>query len=136
MVNANISEQIEKTQRQLAGSVEEVTTFSKSNVEACTQAASILSSGLQDISQAIFNHMQASMQNAMNTSKALLGVKTMRDLVDLQTAYVKGTFDSLMSESTKLSEIAVRVSSQAAEPINARVSDVVEKISERVKKVA
>lgn len=132
----NASEQIEKVNREFISKFEEVAAFNRNNFEACNQAANILAAGLKDLSQAVFTTMQSNLENTVSTSKAMMGVKTMRDLFELQSQYVKSCFDSAMSESTKLSEIAVRCTSEAVEPINNRVTAVVETIADRTRKVA
>lgn len=132
----NASEQIEKVNREFISKFEEVAAFNRNNFEAYNQAANILAAGLKDLSQAVFTTMQSNLENTVTTSKAMMGVKTMRDLFELQSQYMKSCFDSAMSESTKLSEIAVRCTSEAAEPINNRVTAVVETIADRTRKVA
>lgn len=132
----NPSEQIEKMNRDLTTRIEEVANFNRNNLDAAVQAANCLAEGVKDVNQAIFNHIQQTLQMAMTTGKAMMGVKTLRDLMELQSEYVKSTFDTLMADTTKISEIAVRCSSEAVEPINARVTEVVEKVSSRAKNAA
>lgn len=132
----NAAEHIEKTSKEFMSRMEEAATFNRSNMEAMVEAANVWAEGTKDISQALFTSLQQSLQQAMQTGKAMLGVKSLRDVVELQNEYVKSTLDSVMSESTRISEIAVRCTTEAAEPLNARVTEVVEKISERAKKAA
>ena len=68
------------------------------------------------------------MEHAASTAKALVGVKSLREAVDLQTDFAKGNFDKIVAESTKLSETAVKVANDAMEPITARVNVTVEKL--------
>ena len=132
----NTTEQFEKANREFYSRFEELSSFNRNNLDAAVQAANIIADGMKDISQAIFGHMQQSAQSAMATGKAMLAVKTLRELVELQSEYARATLDSLMADSTKISEITVRCTSEAAEPISARVNDVVEKISETAKRAA
>ncbi len=132
----NAAEQIEKANKEFLTRIEDAASFNRNNVEACMQAANIMASGMKDMSQAMASTMQASMENAMSTSKAMMGVKTMRDLVELQSNYMKNMLDSMMSETTKISEIAVRCTSEAAEPISERVNNMVVQIADRSKRAA
>jgi phasin family protein len=132
----NAADQMEKANRQLMSGFEDVAAFNRNNIEAMMQASSVMAEGMKDLSQAMMAHMQQSMQSAVSTGKAMMGVKTMRELMDIQSEYVKMMMDSMMSDSTRISEIAVRVTTEAAEPLNARVNDVVEKISDRAKRAA
>ena len=130
------TDHFEKANRQFMTRMEEAASFNRNNVEAMTQACTIMAEGMKDMSQTMMASMQTAMQTAMVTGKAMMGVKTMRDLMQLQQEYMKNCFDTMMSESTRMSEMAVKCTSEAAEPISARVTDVVEKISDRAKKAA
>ncbi|MBI3419668.1 MAG: phasin family protein [Proteobacteria bacterium] len=130
------AENVEKASRDFMNRLEEAATFNRNHMEAVVQAGNIMAEGCKDVSQAVFNHIQSTMQNSMATGRAMLGVKTLRELMELQSNYMKGLFDSMMADSTKISEIAVRCTSEAAEPISASVTSVVEKIAERAKSAA
>lgn len=132
----NAAEQMEKMNRECLSRLEEMSAFSRCNVDAAMQASQVIAEGMKDMSQAVFAHIQQAAQSTMNTGKAMMGVKTMRELMEIQTEYMKSMFDTMMADTTRLSEIAVRCSTDAVEPINARVTEVVEKISERARKVA
>lgn len=129
----NVTEQMEKANREFMSRMEEAAAINRNNIEACLKAANIISSGMKDLGQAVSATVQSSMENTMATGKAMMGVKTMRDLLELQSEYMKALMDSMMSETTKISEIAVRCTSEAAEPISECVSDMVVKITDRAK---
>lgn len=132
----NPTEQIEKMNREMASRMEEFANFNRNNVDAALKASNVIAEGMKDMSQAMMANVQQSAQSAIATGKAMMGVKTLRELMEIQSEYIRSVFDSMMSEGTRLSEIAVRCSTEAAEPINARVTEVVEKISERARKAA
>ncbi len=132
----NAAEHIEKANRELSSRVEEATNFNSNNLDAAVQAVNVVAEGIKDVNQTLCNSIQQSLQTAMSTGKAMMGVKNLRDLMEIQSEYIKTTFDTIMADTTKISEIAVRCSSQAAEPLNARVTEVVEKVSSRAKRAA
>jgi phasin family protein len=57
-----------------------------------------------------------------------MGCKDLREVVDVQSDFARESFDRLMNEGSKLSEIGVKVANEALEPIQARVNVAVEKI--------
>jgi phasin family protein len=65
-------------------------------------------------------------------AKSLIAAKTVAELTDLQNAYAKSTFDHVVSEATHLSELAIKITSEAIEPLNARVTATIEQISKPV----
>ena len=132
----NASEQFEKMNREFTSRMQEMSVATRTHMDAVAQASSVIVEGMKDVNQAMVNHMQQAMQSAMATSKAMMGVKTMRELMEIQGEYVKASLGAMMADSTKISEMTVRMSSQAAEPITQVVTQTVEKISERVKRAA
>jgi phasin family protein len=132
----NAAEQFEKANEQISTQLHEVAHFNRDNLEAAVQTVNAVAQGLKDVNQTVFHSLQQSLQSAMTTGKAMMGVRNLRDLMELQSQFIKSTFDTVMADTTKISEIAVRCGSQAAEPINARVTKVVEKVSNSAKRAA
>ncbi len=121
-------EQVEKASVQAFKTYEEMSKFSKENLDAYVAASTVLAKGFESVSKAWFAFAQESMENSAQAAKALMGAKTLREAVDLQTDLAKSNFDKFIAESTKLSEMSVKVANEAFEPINARVNVAVEKL--------
>jgi len=68
------------------------------------------------------------MENVAQTAKALLAAKTLREAADLQNDWAKASFDKLVAEGTKVSELSVKVANEAFQPLNARMNVAVEKL--------
>ena len=106
---------------------EDLSKFSKENVEAYVAAGTTVFKGFETISRAWANFAQETFDASAQVAKQLLTAKTLREAVDVQTDFAKTTFDKLVSEGTKVSEISVKVTNEAAEPINARFNATIEK---------
>jgi phasin family protein len=109
-------------------SVEDAVALAKDNVEAVVKAGTILSKGLQDIGRDVLGLAQASIEESVSASKAVFGVKTLRELFDLQSNLVKANLDKLMSESTRLSDQSVKLVEEAFAPIQDRVNATVDRL--------
>lgn len=107
---------------------EELAAFSKANMEAFVQANTILAKGFEEISKEVMALTKASMETASTTAKAVFAAKTIKDVVDLQSDYAKSSFDKFVANSSKLSELGVKVASDAIAPVTARVNVAVEKV--------
>jgi len=125
---ASSKEQMEKFSVSGFKSYEEFSKFSKENLDAAVAATTIAAKGYENLGKAWMTLMQESMEQGAQTAKALLGAKTLREAVDLQTDYAKTSFDKLVAEGTKMSEIGLKVANEALEPISARVNVAVEKL--------
>jgi phasin family protein len=107
---------------------EDVLSFGKDNVEAFVKAGNILAKGLQDISKAVVGLTQASIEEQVAASKALLSTKTLKEFIDLQTDLTKAGVDKLVAESTRLTEQSVKLVEDALAPIGDRVNATVDKL--------
>jgi phasin family protein len=121
-------EHIEKAQQNVYKSFEEISKLQKDNWDAMLASSQIWAKGAEVISKAWMGFAQESMENAASAAKALVGVKSLREAVDLQTDLAKGNFDKFVAESTKISETVVKVANDAMEPIAARMNVNVEKM--------
>jgi phasin family protein len=121
-------EQLEKASQTAYKSYEEMTKLQKDNWDAFVASSQIWAKGAEVVGKAWMSLAQDTLENAASTAKALVGVKSLREAVDLQTDFAKGNFDKFVAEGTKLSETVVKVANDAMEPITARVNVTVEKI--------
>jgi phasin family protein len=107
---------------------EDLAAFGKANFEAFVQANTILAKGVEELSKEFMTLTQASMETAATTAKAVFAAKTLKDVVSLQADFTKSSFDKFVSNSSKLSELGVKVASDAIAPVTARVNVAVEKV--------
>ena len=108
---------------------EKAAAMGKDNVEAVVQSSTIVAKGCEEISKNLWSWMQNSMEQGMAASRQALNVKTLRELVDLQTSFMRSWIDQSMTETTRLTEISTRVAGSAFEPINQRVNEMVESLN-------
>lgn len=125
----NNAKPLENGMKTAAAQIEKATAMGKENVEAVVQSTTIVAKGCEELSKNLWGWMQSMTEQSMATSKQALAVKTMRELVELQTSYLRNLVDQSMTETTKMSEIGARVANQAMEPINRRVQDFVETVT-------
>jgi len=108
---------------------EEFVAFGQGNVEAFVRAGQIWAAGVQDLGKAMVATTQASVDESVANAKALAGVKSVKEAVDLQTQFLKVALEKAVSESQKLSETVYKLAEQTAAPITARAQFAVEKFS-------
>jgi phasin family protein len=96
--------------------------FGKDNLEAITAASKIWTAGVQDLTKQMASTAKASMEESMATFKALSGVKSVKEAIELQSTYSKAATAKALAESTKLSEASIKLTEQALAPITARMA--------------
>lgn len=121
-------EHADKVQAQSSKALEDMAKFSKENLDAVVSASTVYAKGFETFGKAFYALSQETVEASAAVAKALLGAKTLKEAVDLQTDFAKTTFDKFVAEGTKLSEMSIKVANEALEPINARVNVAVEKL--------
>lgn len=125
-------EQVEKASAQILKGFDELTALTKGNVDAVVKSGTIVAKGAEEAGKQVAAFTQSSLEKSVATGKALLAVKTIQELVELQNAYAKSSFDALVAETTKLQQLTVKVANEALAPINERVNVTVEAIAKPV----
>ncbi len=120
--------QFEKMSEAAFKTYEELSAFSKDNFDACIAATTIAAKGAESISKTVARITKDQLESGAQTAMALLGSKTLREAVDLNADFAKQSFDKLVAEGTRLSEMSIKVTSEAFEPIGNRVNVAVEKL--------
>jgi len=106
---------------------DELSVYSKGNVEAVVQAGSIYARGLEDLGKILMAISQSHLEASVAAAKAVLGCTSLRQMVDLQTGLARSNFDKLVADGNKLSEVSLKVANEALEPLQARVNAAVGK---------
>jgi phasin family protein len=107
---------------------EEITAAASANAEALVKASTKLFKLAEDVNRSWLSYVQSAVEKHLTASKELLSVKTLPELLEKQSKYAKTSYDALLAEATKNSELAVKEVSAALAPINARVTETVERI--------
>ncbi|CAO3406017.1 phasin family protein [Azospirillum largimobile] len=124
-------EQIEKASAQVLKGYDELTVLTKQNVDAFVKSGTVVAKGAEEAGKQVAAFTQSSLEKSVSNAKALLAVKTIQELVELQNAYAKASIDALVAESTKMQELTVKIANEALAPLSARVNATVEVLSKK-----
>ena len=108
---------------------EEMMAFGQGNMEAMIKASQIYASGFQDISKHFAASSKESLEESMAFTKSLMGVKSVKEAVDLQTGFAKSSIEKAVAESSKLTDASVKLAEMAIASLTARVALAVETFS-------
>lgn len=111
---------------------EELVAFGQGNMEAVMKSGQIWSSGMQDLSRQMAATAQASFEETVSTFKALSGVKSLKDAMDLQANLARATMEKTFSETGRLTDASFKLAEQALAPLTARMTLAVEKFAKPV----
>ncbi len=120
-----ISEGMEK----MIKTSEEMVTFGQGNVEALVKSGQIWSAGVQGMSKQLAATAQASFVEAMTTFRAMTGIKSIKDAMEMQTNFARSAIEKTLAESGRMTDASMRLAEQTMAPITSRVTLAVEKFS-------
>jgi phasin family protein len=109
-------------------SVDEAAKISKDQVEAVVTAGNLASKGFETINAEIMAFTKAQIEDSISAAKAMMGVKTLQELIELQNDFAKSAFEAYTAHTTKVSEVAAKTAQDAFAPINAQFQVAVEKM--------
>lgn len=109
---------------------EDFAAFGKDNFDAFVKANTIFVKGIEHFGKEMMSLTQANMKNAASLTQAIFSAKTLNDMVELNTELTTSSIEELAANSSKLSEIGMKLTTEALAPINARVNAAIEKMLE------
>ena len=125
---------LEKTQTEMKANMdkafrtaEEFVSFGQGNVEAVVKSGQIWTAGVQAFSKSFASLAQSQMDQTVSVWKAMSGVKSLKDAMDLQTNLTRTSIEAAINETGKLTDASMKLAEQAIAPITARVTLAVEK---------
>ena len=111
---------------------EEMTDLAKGNVEALVASTKVAAKGVEKIGQEVAEYNRKSFEGASAAIKSFAEVKSPTDLFRLQGEFARTQFDSMIAESSKLSETMIKLAGDVFEPITGRYSVAAERVKNAV----
>ncbi len=105
---------------------EEFMTFNQANVEAFVKSGQIFATGLQDMSKLFATSAQSTMDEAMSTFRALTGVRSIKEAMDLQTTLARSTMEKAVAQTGHVAETSFKLAEQTIAPLASRMTMAVE----------
>ncbi len=105
---------------------EDMTSFAQSNMEAVARSGQIMAAGVQDMGQGMAAAARASMDEMLDTFKAMASVRSVKDAMELQSGMVRAVLGKAVSHASQMTDSGMKLSEQAIAPIAARFPAAIE----------
>ncbi len=107
---------------------EELVDFAKGNVEAVIASARVAAKAGESLGQEAAEYSKKNFESATAAFKSFATVKSPTELFQLQSEFVKSSFDAAVAEASRVSESLLKVAGDIAQPISNRYALAAEKI--------
>ena len=112
-----IKEGVEKAMK----TAEEMISFSQGNIEAMMKSSQIYAAGFQDIAKRFAASNKAALEESVSFTKSLMGVKSVKEAVELQSDFARSSIEKLVAETNQMTDASVRLAEEAVQPLTARM---------------
>lgn len=119
-----------KPNKQFEKLTQDATALGQDQLDALIKSTAIFQKGLEEIVKVTTQIAQEAGESNASATKALFACKTLNELADAQTKLAQTSFDTFMSNATKLSELSVKVCTDSLAPINDQMGKSIKKASE------
>jgi phasin family protein len=119
-------ENVDKASEAAFKGYDDLAVLGKDTFDALVLTNTIMAKGMEVFGKEVLAYTQASMEDNVAQTKALMGVKSLKELVDLQNDFARARFDRAVAETAKLTDLSVQTANEAMGPLQKRVDVTVE----------
>ena len=101
---------------------ENVQKFGKENADAALKSFGAVSKGVQAIAVETADYAKKSFEQGTATLEKLVGVKTLDKAIEIQTDYLKTSYEGFVAQSSKVGELAANTAKEAFRPFEGVVA--------------
>lgn len=127
-MTADINERAKDAMARSSKLAEEAVEFNKANIEALVEAGKIAAKGMEKLGQEAVDFSRKSFEDATVAMKGYTSVKSPAEFFKLYAENSKKAFDAAVAQTSKTSELVVKLANDSFAPISNRVADITSKV--------
>ena len=91
--------------------------FSKDGGDAVMKSLGVLSQGAQTAAAEIADYTKRSFEQVSSMTEKLVGARSLDKAVEIQTAFVRSSYESFVAQASKMGELATNTTREAFAPM-------------------
>jgi phasin family protein len=125
---ANFQAGFQDNVEKMTSAFSDMNTFAKGNIDALVESMTRAGKGVEEINTHVLAYSKSAMEEGVNTAKKIASVKSVQELIELNTNYAKTAIETHISELSKLSEVCAKTVKESFQPLNDRAAVAMEKV--------
>jgi phasin family protein len=113
------SQELAKRSQKVA---EELADLARANVEAMVEAGRVATEGARSLGQDVVAKQRDGFEQAADAIRSLAEAKSPTEYLQLQGDFARASFDRMVAESSKLTEMMVKLAGEAFQPLSNRAA--------------
>lgn len=126
------AEQASRTAGNVSRAMNEAMELSRENAQAMVECSNIAISVSKEIGAELISYTNKTFSQNVELGKQLLTCRTLNDMFDLSSKFMKTNLDAFFSESVKMSEKLFQCATDVSEPLNERFSETSDRLSKTI----
>lgn len=122
-------DQMDKMAESLIKACSDYNAMTHNAIQAGLQSATVLAKGCEEACDSMSALMQKSLENWAQANRIMANAKSIHDIMDMQANMMKGSFDGMLAEINKMTQLSSRVAQQASEPVAQHMNAAITKLS-------
>lgn len=118
---------MKNTTQQFDAFIKDANGLGQESLNAFVKSGTIFAKGFEDLVRASIEIAQESAEKQAQYVQDFIGAKTLNEITETQNKIAQANFNDFMSGATKISEIGVKLLTEASEPINEQINKGVQK---------
>jgi phasin family protein len=102
----------------------------RQQIEAMSKCSATLMKGMEAMMKTTMQMAQESAERNTEAMKSMMACKTVTEFTEAQNKLAQQNFDDMMKSATKMSEMCIKICTEAFEPVNDQLSKSIKKASE------
>jgi hypothetical protein len=104
--------------------IEEVQQFGKDNMDATMKSFGAWSKSMQAIAVEIADYSKRTFEQSSAVAEKLIGVKSLDKAFEVQSDYVKNSYEGFVTQATKLGELYADLAKEAYKPFEGQLGKI------------
>ena len=104
--------------------IDDMQKFGKDNMDATMKSFGALSKGFQAIAVEVADYSKKMFEDSTAATEKLIGAKSLEKAIEVQSDYVKSSYESFVAEATKLGELYADLAKEAYKPFESHFGKV------------